>query len=233
MRLTVDARMPLVRRLVHGLRFCSLLSECKLRRVASDSYGELISLLEDSATEGVGELFQDRQPPSAATMFLFRQAAVHYIRSHPGFPRVTSWHDRWRLLRISGKFARGKGRVPQIHPGFPESTFDMLERPLGPLAPEITAPLQQFFEAHVTSKYYAIVGHRRPFVTSYRSLVLGYPTACWLLRLAIGDREPTVSDVVDLVVALDSGHGLAAIARSSDLMAAGQQLERLVAWYAR
>jgi hypothetical protein len=166
-------------------------------------------------------------------MFLFRQAAVHYIRSHPGFPVANRWRDRWKLLRISGTFARGKGQVPQIHPGFAKTTFDELERPLGPLGPEITAPLQQFFATHAVSKYYAIVGHRRPFVASYRSLVFNYPMACWLLRLAIGDREPDVSDIVDLVVALDSGHGSAPIARSSNLMASGQQLERLVAWYAR
>ncbi len=45
MRLTKDDRFPLVRRLVHGLRFCALLEECKLASVDEASFGELIELL--------------------------------------------------------------------------------------------------------------------------------------------------------------------------------------------
>lgn len=233
MRLTTDENMPLVRRLVHGLRFCRMLSECKLRRVDPASFRELISCLETSATDGVGELFRDRIPPSRSAKVLFRQAAVHYIRCHPGFPAASHWRERWRLLSVSTRFARGKGDVPAIHPGFENATFDELEQPLGLLAPEVNAPLTRFFETHATSKYYAIVGHHRSLVESYRSLVVTYPIALWLLRLAVGDRQPAVSDVIDLVVMLERGQSSAGITRGAGWMASGQQLERLVAWYAR
>jgi lysine-N-methylase len=233
MRLTTDENLPLVRRLVHGLRFCSLLSNCKIKRVAAESFRELISCLESSAADDVGELFQHRTPPSGSTKALFRQAALHYIRCHPEFPDTHRWRDRWRLFRVSTRFFRGRGDVPAIHPGFEQATFDELEEPLGPLPPDITAPLSRYFETHARSKHYAIAGRRRSLIESYRALVLTYPISLWLLRLATGDRQPTRSDAVDLVVMLERGQGSRSITRSADLMAAGQQLERLAAWYVR
>jgi len=233
MRLSTDDRLPLVRRLVHGLRFCTLLEECKLASVDEASFGELIILLEGAATEGASEFFRQRKPATAATTLLFRQLAVHYIRTHPSFPVCNRWRDRWRLMWLSAKFARGKGEVPAIHPEFPRTTFERLERPLGPLSADVTLPLHRFFETHLNSNAYALVGHRRSLVTSYRALVLAYPLALWLLRLAVGDREPLETDVIDMVVALERGQGTAALARCASTMSSTQQLERLVAWYAR
>jgi hypothetical protein len=232
-RLTTDERWPWVRRLVHGLQFCELIAECKLARVKEQSWGELMQYLEAAATEGAGELFRDRQPPSRGTASLFRQAGVHYIRSHPGFPTTGRWRERWRLMWMSARFVRGKEPVPSIHPEFPETTFQMLERPLGPLAEEVSLPLHRFFETHAISKQYTVMTPKRSLVESYRTLVLTYPMALWLLRWAIGQREPTVTDVVNIVVALERGQGMRALARSASAMANSQQLQPLVAWYAR
>ena len=179
------------------------------------------------------EFFRERKPATAATTLLFRQLAVHYIRTLPSFPVCSRWRDRWRLVWLSARFARGKGKVPAIHPEFPITTFAHLERPLGPLSTAVTLPLNRFFETHVTSQAYAVVGHRRSLVTSYRALVLAYPMALWLLRLAVGEREPSATDVIDMVVALERGQGTAALARCANTMSSTQQLERLVAWYAR
>jgi lysine-N-methylase len=232
-RLTSDDRLPMVRRLVHGLSFCSLLGECRVSRVEEKAWAELLECLEASAAEGAGEFFRDRQPPSRSAAFLFRLLAVHYIRSHPGYCLAPGFRQRWRMLGAMARFARGKGAVPPIHEQFPLATFESLETPLGPLSPDVAHPLNRYFETHAASKQYAVVGTRRPLVESFRALAFKYPIALWLLRLASGDREPTTSDMIDIVVALERGHGLTALGRAAMAMASKRELERLIAWYAR
>jgi lysine-N-methylase len=232
-RLTTDERLPLVRRLVHGLRFCLLLEQCTLGRIDSTTLREVINLLETSAPDGVGELFRVRPPPTSAASFLFRQTAVHYIRSHPSFPVASKRNNPLRLMWLSARFARGRGAVPDMHPHFPTTTFKQLERPLGALATDLLSPLDRYFTTQAASRHYAIVGHRRSLVRSYRSLVFAYPMALWLLRLAIGDREATVDDVIDVVVTLDRAQGTATVDRVANLLSNSDQLERLLAWYGR
>jgi lysine-N-methylase len=232
-RLMTDERFPPVRRIIHALRFCELLSQCKLRRVKEESWQELIEILETSSQENSGDYFRDRQAPSRGTALLFRQLGVHYVRSHPGFTPARGWREQWRLVRMLAKFARGKGSVPALHAELPAASFDDLEQPLGPLAEEVARPLNRFFETQATSKQYAMVMPRQSLVESFRSLALTYPMGLWLLRLGIGDREPLAEEMIDVVVALEGGQGLPALARAATAMAGTQQLERVVAWYAR
>jgi len=232
-RLMTAPDFPLVRRVVHGLRFCELLGQCKLRRVKQESWQELMQILESSSTDKAAEFFRDRQPPSRSTGVLFRQLGVHYVRSHLAFATSGRWRERWRLLRASAVFAHGKGRVPALVPEFPETTFEELERPLGPLSDEVAQPLSRFYETHATSKQYAIVVGRHSLVASFRALALTYPLALWLLRLVIGHREPALEDVIGVVVAMERGQGMSGLTRAANTMADAEQLERLVAWYAR
>jgi hypothetical protein len=254
-RLTTDERVPMVRRLVHGLQFCALLEECRVSRVVEKAWSELLQCLEAAAVEGAGEFFRDRRPPARSTAFLFRLLGVHYIRSHPGFLSAREMgfqpvgtrtiqpvdqaggkanpRGRWHMLRAMARFARGQGTVPAIHPQFPDAAFESLEEPVGPLSPEVAQPLNRYFETHAASKQYAVVGTHRPLVENFRALAFKYPIALWLLRLASGGREPTKSDMVDIVVALERGHGLTALGRAAMAMAGKRELERLIAWYAR
>ena len=233
-RIVGDTRLPLVRRLVHGLHFCTLLENCKLEQVDDKTYRELIDLLEGAAAENAGRFFSDRSPPAKAAASLFRQAAAHYVRVHPGFRATNSWRERWRIMWTSLAFTRGRGNVPAIHPEFPPTTFDALERPLGPLPADVTRPLERFFETHTASQQYAVVGAGgRSLVDNFRALALSFPLAMWILRLAIGERPPTKSDMVNIVVALERGRGMPAISRSATVMARAHDLERLIAWYGR
>jgi len=59
-----DRQLPLVRRLVHCLRFSSLLGECKWKRVGPDAVAELVGVLEQAARESASHWFAVRQPPS-------------------------------------------------------------------------------------------------------------------------------------------------------------------------
>ena len=101
--LLVDERLPLVRRLVHCVRFCNLLEQCKLKRVGSDSFDELIEALEQLACTDAGHLFQDREPPSKRTSRLFRRLGAHFIRCFPGGKPTRTLGDQWRSMLISGR----------------------------------------------------------------------------------------------------------------------------------
>jgi lysine-N-methylase len=232
-RLLVNERMPLVRRLVHALRFCTLLEQCNLSRVGAGSIAELVLMLEQAASDDVGQLFQDRQPPSRSTARLFRRLGAHFIRCYPGGRPTRTLFDHWRVWQLSGRLARATTRCPELHPRFPAIEVDRLERPLGPLAGEVLQPLCRFYESHAMSKRYVLAQGNGTVVESMRRLVFTFPMALWMLRWLAADREPVAEDMVQIVVALERGFVLPALNRAAGFMAESGQLERLVVWYGR
>jgi lysine-N-methylase len=232
-RLIADQRIPLVRRVVHAAQLCTLLSESKWNRIDAKAKGELIQLLVESATNDVGQLFSDRKPPTPRVAKLFRRLGAHFVRCYPGGPPIRSLSSHWRAFRASGKLARATTTVPAVHPQFPAVALAQLERPLGPLAVEVLAPLSAFFESHAISKRYALSRSNRPLVESVRRLAFAYPMALWMLRWLAHDRAPTADDIAQIVVALERGLDLPALSPAVNFMADDAQLERLIAWYGR
>ena len=205
-RMLRDKRYPLVRRIVQGLVFCDHLEHCRLENLAAAQFTELFAMLENAAVQEAAGLFRQRRPPRRAAGMLFRQTALEYLRLHPKFQIESSWRERWRLVRAALIFARGRGPLPAMHPCFPPTTFEALERPLGPLDAAVLRPLTALFEATAASKYYATPGRAGwSLVESFRGLALGYPLALWLLRLSCGGRMPQIEDMIDVVGAIDRG----------------------------
>ena len=238
-RLMRDEHYPLVRRLVHGLTFCEHLEHCHLHNLAPEQFEQLLAMLENSAVNESTELFRQRRPPSRAAGMLFRQAALEYMRLHPKFVIQRSWRERWRLMRTAWAFVRGRGPLPPIHACFPPTTFEALERPLGPLDAHVLRPLTALFEATAASRYYATPD--RPgwsLVESFRDLALTHPLALWLLRLTCGERPPRVEDMIDVVGAIDRWQSYPAQIGSRHRrrvrsLTRLHELARLVVWYAR
>ncbi|MEX2169877.1 MAG: hypothetical protein WD851_11250 [Pirellulales bacterium] len=232
-RLLVDGRFPLVRRLVHCLRFCTLLEQCKWNQVGTEAIADLIAVLEQAASGDVGQLFQDRQPPSRSTARLFRRLGAHFIRCFPGGRPTRTLFDHWRVLRLSGQFARTASLLPEVHPHFPAIRLDRLERPLGPLTSDVLQPLSRFYESHAVSKRYILAQPTCSLVDSVRRLAFTFPIALWMLRWRAVEREPDAEDMVQIVVALERGFVLPALSFAAGFMAESGQLERLIAWYGR
>jgi len=205
-RLAQDRRFPLARRIVHGLKFFDLVSQCRLDRLETGRLLELLTLLAASAVEESGPLFQQRMTPERRGRLLFRQTALEYLRLHPQFVPESSWRERWRMITAAIAFGRGTGEVPRFRLPFAPATFESIEEPRG-IPDESTArPLEDFVETAVASLRYAAVG--RPgwsLVESFQSLALACAVALWLLRLACPDRPPGADDVVRTVVTIDRG----------------------------
>ena len=65
-----------------------------------------------------------------------------------------------------------------------------------------------------------------------------YPVALWMLRYFCVERTPEAQDVIDLVTSIDRGQGYAALTgrqhqRRVSQLSRLEQLDRLIAWYAR
>ena len=181
-RLLVDERLPLVRRLVHCVRFCNLLEQCKLKRVGTESLDELIEAMEQLACSDAGHLFQDRQPPSKRTARLFRRlgGAFHSLCSR----RPADAHAGRSMASDAAQWSVGAGAsvLPELHPRFPAISLDQLERPLGPLSADVLQPLNRFYEAHAISKRYALAPPGGSLVDSVRRLAFAFPMSLWMLR---------------------------------------------------
>jgi lysine-N-methylase len=238
-KLMLDESYPLVRRLVHGLEFCRLFDQCRLKKIQGPRIAELLAVLKETAVESAGPFFDTRVPPGRSAYRWFRQIALEYLRLHPDFLPETSWRERGRMVHAALAYAWGKGRVPCFRMNFPPAAFADLERPLGALPDDVLRPLTRYFERAVVSLRYAMFkGGRWSIVEGFQALALGFPVALWMLRFACGQRAPAVQDVINVVMMLDRGEtngcflGLQHRWRTNSLMN-DHQLSRLVAWYAR
>jgi lysine-N-methylase len=232
-RLFVDERFPLVRRVVHAVRFCNLLEQCNLNRISADEFGKLIEATEQLASADAGHLFQERAAPAKRSGRLFRRLGAHFIRCFPGGRPTRSLGDQWRVMRLSGQLARGPSKLPELHPRFPATAAEQLERPLGPLSGDILQPLDRFFASHAMSKRYALTARSGSLVDSARRLAFTVPMSLWMLRWLAAGREPVADDMVQIVAALERGLVLPALNGATRYLAQSGQLERLIAWYGR
>ena len=238
-RVMLDQRLPLVRRITMGLVFCDLLHQSWLHKLDRKQLGELARVLEQLASEKVGELFGERAAPSRNASLLFRQAAAEYARFHPNLGDRPSWPQRWRMLTAALRIARGKGQLPRIHDVFPQATFAELEQPLGSLPEPVMTPIRTYFEAMTASLQYCGSGRFGwSLVDGFRALGLAYPIAMWILRWLAAGAEPTAEQAIQTVCIVDRSHYYPLLAgyrhrkRLSTLARLGE-LERLVVWYAR
>lgn len=238
-RLTCDRRMPLVRRLAHGLEFCNLLDVCRVWELSRQKYNQLISLLEGSAAAEAGPLFGERRRPRWPTRLIFRRTLADYLRLHPQYVIEASWRGRFRWARLGWRLATGRGSLPELAPDFPAADWRHLEQPLGRLSPELLQPLDEYFETITQSKRFAVSGRRNwSLVDRYRALAMSFAIATWFLRLAAAEKEVTQDDVVNAVITIERGEGHGPLGsptyrRRLRALERNRELARLLVWYAQ
>lgn len=238
-RLLTDERYPPVRRLVHASVLARLLMQARTSKLSEERLIELFDLLESNVAEEAAELFSNRQPPIATARVLFRQTVLESVRLLPGYMARPNWRERWRLMIAAWKFVRGSGRLPSMHPSFPDATFEQLEQPLGLLDPAVYRPLARMIEMTAVSWSYALANRRGwSIVESVWMLALTYPIGMWLLRWRAAGETPRPEYMPPIIAALDRGQGYAPLARGKQrsrlrLLSRMEELERLIIWYAQ
>ncbi|MEZ6080804.1 MAG: hypothetical protein R3C56_35570 [Pirellulaceae bacterium] len=224
----------------HALQFARNIDAAKTRRLTDRQIAEPArTLAELMPEEAKLPFFEDRKSPTRISKILFRLTAVSYARLHPHCRHEANWTMRLDLARTSWKCLRGSGQTPVWGHAFPAATFESLEEPLGIKSPDIYLPLSRLIETTSESFLYALANRGRWSVTdSIRGLALLFPIGMWLLRWRASHREPTMEDMLNIVVALDRGQGDQSLSsklqrRKLAMLGCNGELERLVVWYAR
>ncbi|MEO8270771.1 MAG: YkgJ family cysteine cluster protein [Aureliella sp.] len=234
-----DGRYPPVRRVVHALQFASNIDAAKTRRLTDHQIAELARTLVELMPQVAKLFFEDRKSPTGISKVLFRLTAVSCARLHPLCRHEANWISRLDLAGTSWKCLRGSGKTPVLGNAFPAATFEYLEQPLGIKSPDVYLPLSRLIETTSESFLYALANRGRWSVTdSIRGLGLLFPIGMWLLRWQACHREPTMEDMLNIVVALDRSQGYQPLSGTQQrlklaMLGFNGELERLVVWYAR
>lgn len=244
-----DDRFPPVRRIVHALRFARSIDAAKSRRMSDADVRKLAAALAEVAPEQSKPFFDDRKSPKGISKAMFRLMAVSCARLHPDCRLKSNWTTRMELAKTSWKCFRGRGKTPAFGESsgdasrgapsraFPSSTFEALEQPIGIQQPEVYLPLTRLIETTSATFLYALANRKGWTVTdSIRGLALLFPVGMWLLRWHASDHEPTVEDMLKIVVALDRSQGYQPLCGHQQrlklsMLGFNGELERLVVSY--
>jgi hypothetical protein len=225
--------------MVHVLQYASHLEAAKTRRLDDNQLKELACTLAELEPEESQLFFEDRRPPKSHSKILLRRTAMVCARLHPDCRHQATWKARLELAQIAWKVVRGKGTTPVFNNVFPMSTLEALEEPLGIKSAEIYEPLTRLIEMNSESCLYAIANRSRwSVIQSIRGLALLFPVGMWLLRWQSFGREPTVDDMLKVVVMLDRSQGYAPLCGFAQrqlisTLSFNEELERLVVWYVK
>jgi lysine-N-methylase len=234
-----DESRPLLLRLLRGARLVQAVAEARTRKLDDDQWEAFLKLVEKSAGDEAESFLRERKEPSGAGKLVFRQAASEYVRFHPNLGDRPALFARAGLLVAAVRIALGRGKLPRIHPDFPETTFAELEQPLGALPEAVVAPLARYFASMAASLQYCGAGRFGwSVVDGFRALALAYPVAMWTLRWLARGRAPTEADAVQTLVILDRSHYYPLLAgyrhrQRLRILAGLSDLERLIVWYSR
>ncbi|MCS6849691.1 MAG: YkgJ family cysteine cluster protein [Gemmataceae bacterium] len=220
------------------LAVAALCRTARFERVRDQRLEEFLEVVRIGLREEVPRDPQAVAAPTWVGRMLFRPTLAVYARKDVGPERGRTARHRLALLDAVWRFARGRGPVPRTHAALPETTFEQLERPTGPLAPAAAALRERYYAVKVESLQFCGPTHFGwPFWDGLEALALTYPVIRWLGR-AFADRPPDEA-ITQAVRIVDNNFGYNPLLGSRRqrwalrLLAQTGELTRLIAWYAR
>lgn len=235
--------LDLLTRLLRAVFWVRLVGQSKFDALRGERLGEYLNIVTEAAANEVGENHAPSQQASRAGRMQFRMLAAQYSRVDTFEKSARGLGGRLRLLKAALRFARGRGNVPPLHPGFHEVPFERLEAPFGGIDSEAEAILTRYFRVKIQGIHFCGAAYYWvPFVEGFYSLALVYPVVLWQARwLAASESRDRVSadDVARVLAIADHHHGYSPVlaTRSSRrrvrLLTHGDDLERLCRWYAQ
>ncbi|MFO0809441.1 MAG: YkgJ family cysteine cluster protein [Gemmataceae bacterium] len=229
---------PIEYRLRLTLALATLCRQAKFDAVSGNRLTEFLELVSRSLV-GETQADPDRiERPSWIGRILFRQAAALYARRDTGPRAGVSSRGRVALLRAAIRFARGRGSVPRVHGLLPDTTFEKLEDPAGPMSSVSEDMLGRYYRVKVEShQFFGPTNFGASYWDGLESLLLTFPVISWLSR-AFTDRSRDAAYHMAVRIVDDNfGHnrllGMQRQRFATRILASRGELAKLIAWYGR
>jgi lysine-N-methylase len=230
-----NRRDPLERRLRKCLAVAAEMRRARLDGIDGAKMGELLDLLRQAADADTPPNLMTLPRPGWVGRLLFRQAVALFTRKDHGPNRgLAMRRGRGALLASAWRFTRGHGAVPRMHRAIPETTFEQVETPRGPLPMDAEEILERYYHIKVGSLQFCA---RHPVWEGFEALAVTFPVILWVAR-TFTDR-PRAEAVTQALSIVDDHFGfnrvlLTARQRwSFRILARSGELSRLIAWYSR
>jgi lysine-N-methylase len=233
-----DERRPLEWRLRKCLAVIDLCRQSRFDVVSGGRLKEFLGVVGDGVGPDVPVRPEAVAPPNRLGRFLFRQMTYLYVRKDQGPQRGVAQRGRFSIAWSGYKFVQGSGYVPQVHAAIPETTFERIEEPAGPLPDASVKMLSRYYQVKIDSgQFFGPTNFHRFFWDGLETLILTYPAILWLSR-ALHDRPKEEAIVTALRIVDDNfGYNPLLGARrqlsATRMLARRGDIARLVAWYSR
>ena len=171
------------RRLRKCLWLANTCRQAKFDKISGKRLEDFLSILIGAADPELPTHPAALPAPSGVGRILFRQMLALFSRADSGAIKGRASRNRVALLMAAIRFARGSGPVPPVNALIPETTFEKLEAPLGPLPAECEMTLERYYLVKLHSmQFFGPTNFRHTFWDGLESLVLTYPVIMWLTR---------------------------------------------------
>jgi lysine-N-methylase len=233
-----NRRDPVERRLRKCLHFVTQMRQARLEQIRGSRLEDLIDILQRAADAETPANPMQVPAPGWIGRVLFRQAVALFTRKDRGPNRGMALRGRLARLGAAWRFARGRGSVPRIHGGLPESTFEEIEVPRGPLPPEADEILERYYIIKVGSlQFCGSASFGLPFWEGFEVLALTFPLMLWVARMYRDcSREQAITRALTVVDDHVGFNRVLATFRqrlSFQILSRRGELARLIAWYGR
>jgi lysine-N-methylase len=236
LKLLTNRRDSMERRLRKCVYLAGQMRKAKLENVRGPRLDELLLLMTGAADAEAPASPTQLPRPGWIGRILFRQATALFTRKDHGPNRGLAARGRLALMGAAFRFARGKGPIPRLHRGLPETTFEAVEQPTGPLSAEAELVLERYYTIKVGSvQFCGPASFGLPFWEGLEMLALTLPVILWVSRMYRDiPREQAVMNALTIVDDhLGFNRALASYRQrlSFHILARTGELSRLIAWY--
>jgi lysine-N-methylase len=233
-----DRRDRVETRLRKCLAFARLCRQARFEKIQGGRLAEFLALVRSTVDAEVPADPTALARPGWMGRVLFRQAAALYARQDHGLDRGSVGRSTPVLLRAANSFLRGRGPVPRVHARLPETTFERLEEPAGPLPEAAERALERYYTVKVASlQFCGRTNFGMGFWEGLEALSLTLPVILWLARaFSLMPRDAAILQAIGIVDNQFGFNPILGMLRqrlSLRLLAAGGELEKLIAWYSR
>lgn len=210
------------------------------KAVTAGRLSELLHVLAEAAEDEVPDSPDEVPRPGWVGRMLFRPLVALYARKDSGTDRGSTQTNAAGRFFAAIQFARGSGRVPQVHAAMPLATFADTDRPLPEFSDRVVSLLTRWARVKVESgQFCGPTNFGLGVWDGLETLATAFAAAMWLARVLAADGRPTDDAVMMAVRIVDDNFGynrLLGSARqrfSLRLLSSRGELPKLVAWYGK